>query len=86
MEGLYLFPVPAEHKLELVTGGESGGDLRGAFNLNVKRLDELSKRAPGLHDGETQVDGRRTKPAPGALRASFVPPLVRRTSLVEPSP
>jgi O-antigen chain-terminating methyltransferase len=41
VEVVYLSPVPAEHKLEPVAGGESGADLAGAFNRNVKRLNEL---------------------------------------------
>ncbi len=41
VEVLFLSPVPAEHKLEPVAGGESGADLTGAFNRNVKRLNEL---------------------------------------------
>jgi O-antigen chain-terminating methyltransferase len=46
VEVVYLSPVPAEHKLEPASGGESGADLAGAgiagaFNRNVKRLNEL---------------------------------------------
>jgi O-antigen chain-terminating methyltransferase len=41
VEVVYLSPVPAEHKLEPAPGGEAGADLAGAFNRNVKRLNEL---------------------------------------------